>query len=254
MIDWAKIQPLYERKAYRIVINHFKTILKGIPVQNVTFQTFEYVVQANIAEKQIKEMFTDIYSTIGLNYGKRIDKEIEKSIKAHAFFNEYLLNEILLFLSNEGGKKIVSVHSTLIDTLIKAVLESVGENATVIELQNAIYKAVNNPASFFKWQALRIARTETTFSAGFAAMKTAEQSNLVMSKIWISATDNRTRHDHLAENGQMVDFYSNFIMADGTEMLYPGDPKAPADQVINCRCTIGFKPKKDMNGDFIFKT
>lgn len=258
MIDWTKLQPLYERKAYRIVQKHVKAILQGIPINNASFATYEYLIASNITEKQIKDMFVEIYSTIGINYGNRINKDLEKIKKAHVLFNEYLLNEILVFLSNQGGEKIVSVQNTLIEEVIKGIKAQLGENATVIDLQNAIYSIVSKSQAFYKWQALRIARTETTFASGFAAMKTAEQSDLVLTKTWISAVDNRTRQDHLIENGQTVDFDADFIMADGTNIGFPGalgskeDP-VPAHQVINCRCTIGFEAKRDINGDLIMK-
>lgn len=254
MIDWNKLQPLYERKAYRIVQKHIKLILQRIPINNVSFATYELLIHGNITEEQIKAMLIEVYSTIGINYGNRVNKEIEKTKKANVLFNEYLLNEILLFLSKDGGAKITSIHSTLIEEVINAIKAQLGENATIIDLQNAIYKIVNNSTRFYKWQALRIARTETTFAASFAAMKTAEDSDLVMTKTWISAVDNRTRRDHLLENQQSVDLDEDFTMASGVKIAYPGDPKAPSNEVINCRCTIGFTPKRDANGDLIFKS
>lgn len=254
MIDWNKLQPLYERKAYRIVQKHIKDILSKIPYQNASFATYKYLIQANIKEAQIKEMLLDVYSTIGINYGNRINKELEKTKKANVLFNEYLLNEILLFLANEGGKKIVSINSTLVDEVIKAIQSQLGENATVIDLQQAIYNVITKSQTYFKWQALRIARTETTFASGYVAMKTANQSNLVMNKTWISAVDNRTRHDHLSINGDSVALDDYFTTDSGIKIEYPGDPNAPANEVINCRCTIAFKPKRDMNGNLILKS
>jgi len=253
MIDWQKLQPLYERKAYRIVQKHIKRILNKIPYQNASFATYEYLIQSNITEQDIKAMFVEIYSTIGINYANRVNKELEKTKKANVLFNESLLNEILLFLSNQGGSKIVSVQNTLIEDVINTIKLSLGENATIIELQNAIYKLISKSQTFYKWQALRIARTETTFSAGFAAMKTAEQSDLVLMKTWIAAVDNRTRYDHKGVNGKTVDFYDNFIMDSGVEMSYPGEIGKPANEVINCRCTIGFTPKRDKDGNLILK-
>ena len=74
-----------------------------------------------------------------------------------------------------------------------------------------------------------------------------------MEKQWISATDNRTRRDHIIENGQKVGLEEPFIMADGSKLLYPGDIKGKASQIINCRCTIGFVPKRDEDGMLIIK-
>lgn len=252
-MEWEKLQSLYERKAYRIVQKHIKSILQNIPINNVGSGSYKYLIEGNITEEKIKAMFIDIYSTIGINYGNKIKKTLEKTTKQNILFNDVLLDQILLFLSNEGGVKIVSVRSTLIEQLINAVKLSLGENATVIELQNAIYKIAKQSGTFYKWQALRIARTETTSASGLAAYRTAQQSNLVMTKKWISAKDNRTRLDHAIENGQIVDLDEPFLMADGSELFYPGDTKGKASQVINCRCTIGFIPKRDADGMLILK-
>ena len=252
-MEWFKLQSLYERKTYRIVQKHVKAILQGIPINNASLNTYEYLINANITDEQIKKMFIEIYSTIGLNYGNRINKELEKVQKANILFNDVLLEQILLFLSNEGGVKIVSVRNTLIESLILAIKESLKENATVIEIQNAIYNIAKKSGTFYKWQALRIARTETTSASGLAAIETARQSNLVMTKKWISAQDDRTRLDHFIDNGQIVELDEPFIMASGAKLDYPGDTKAPPNEVVNCRCTIGFIPKRDADGMLILK-
>jgi uncharacterized protein with gpF-like domain len=252
-MNWTKLQSIYERKAYRIIQRHVKEILNKIPTNNVTRSTYELLISGNITDLQVKNMFVEIYTTIGLNYGNKVKNSLEKDIKANILFNDVLLEQLLLFLSNEGGIKITSVRETLIESVIEAVKKQLGENATVIDIQNAIYNVVKRSQSFYKWQALRIARTETTSASGLAAFETARQSNLVMTKEWISATDNRTRRDHIIENGQIVDLEESFIMADGSSLLYPGDTKGKPNQVINCRCTIAFKGKRDENGMLIRK-
>ena len=253
MIDWVKLQPLYERKAYRIVQKHIKHILSKIPVSNATPNTWEMLIHGNIHEEQIKAMFIEIYSVIGLNYGNRVNKELEKLTKANVLFNEYLLNEILVFLQSGGTTKIVSVQQTLIQDVIDAIKAQLGVNATVIDIQRAIYNIVSKSQTFYKYQSLRIARTETTAASGLAAMKTAQQSDLVLEKTWISALDDRTRNDHRLINGNTVDLDANFIMASGVEMSYPGEIGKPANEVINCRCTISFKGKRDINGMLMTK-
>lgn len=253
-MNWIKLQSIYERKAYRIIQRHVKEILTKIPTNNVTRSTYELLISGNITDLQVKNMFIEIYTTIGLNYGNKVKNSLEKDIKSNILFNDVLLEQLLLFLSNEGGVKIVSVRETLIESVIEAVKKQLGENATVIDIQNAIYNVVKRSQSFYKWQALRIARTETTSASGLAAFETARQSNLVMTKEWISATDNRTRRDHIIENGQIVDLEEPFVMADGSSLIYPGDTKGKASQVINCRCTISFKGKRDENGMLIRKS
>lgn len=46
------------------------------------------------------------------------------------------------------------------------------------------------------------------------------------------------RDQHVAISRTVVDgLYTPFVMADGTQMMHPLDPNAPAEQVINCTCT-----------------
>lgn len=255
MISWEKQHRIYERKAYQIIQKHIKRILGNIPYQQATLPTYEYIITSSILIQDIEKMFFEVYNTIGLNYGNKVNNDLESTKKANILFNDYLLQQILLFLSKDGGVKIVSVHNTLIEDIIKTIQLSLGENATVIDLQNAIYKIVSKPNQFYKWQALRIARTESTSASNFAAMKTAEQSDLALDKVWISIQDSRTRrkpYDHLDMNNEKQELYKPFFVG-GENIQYPGDIKASPGNVINCRCGVRYEPKRDLNGDLILK-
>jgi hypothetical protein len=254
MINWERLQYMYERKAYRIVQRHIKKILSEIPLNNVSLNTYKILIASNITEQKIKEMFVELYTTIGNDYGKRVKKEIDKEGKQkNILFSESFLQDILLFLSTEGGSKITSVQGTLVEDIIKAIQEKLKGNESLVTLQNAIYELISKSYTFYKWQALRIARTETTSASNFASYREASKAPYKMTKVWIAALDDRTRHDHKIENGQIVDFEKPFTMADGSLLMYPGDTTAKASQVINCRCTLGYKAKRDKNGMIIFK-
>jgi len=243
---------MYERKTYRIVQRHIKKILSEIPLNNISLSNYEILITLNITDDKIKSMLVDIYKEVGFDYSRRIKKELEKTTK-NVLFSDSFLNDILIFLAGEGGNKIVSIRGTLIEDIVKAIQEKLKNDTSLIALQDAIFEIVQRSQQFYKWQALRIARTETTFASAFAAMRAASQSNYEITKEWISVKDDRTRRDHRIENGQIVDFNDPFIMNDGSQLQYPGDPKGTAAQVINCRCTIAFKAKKDKDGNIIFK-
>ena len=51
--------------------------------------------------------------------------------------------------------------------------------------------------------------------------------------------DDRVREAHNILDNQRVPMDS-FYMYNGHKLDFPGDPKAPADLVINCRCTEAF--------------
>ena len=253
-MDWQKQHSIYERKAYRIIQKHVSSIIKRLP-KNASLYTYEVEVDVAIMREDIVKMYRELYQTIGIDYGNKINKTLEKTKKANVLFNNELLKEILLFLSSDGGVRITSVRDTLVADVIKSIQKSLGENGTVIDLRNAIQSIIEKNQTFYKWQSLRIARTETTTSSNFAAIKTAEQSDLVLDKVWISVQDNRTRrkiYDHLDMNNQKQELEKPFFVG-GENIQYPGDTKASAGNVINCRCTIAFIPKRDADGMLILK-
>jgi len=248
-----KLRQRQEIKAYRIIQKHIKAILNNIPINNASVNTYVYLFEANITHEQVYSMFKELYSVIGIDVAKRVKRTLERTKKDNILFNDVLLNEILLFLSNEGGIKITSVRNTLIEDLVKAVQLELSKQGTLINVRDAIYNVVSKSQSFYKWQALRIARTETTSASNLAAVKSGEDSDLELTKTWISVKDDRTRLDHVVENNQTVDFNEPFKMADGSLLMYPGDVNAKASQVINCRCTVAFTAKRDSEGNLIFK-
>lgn len=88
-------------------------------------------------------------------------------------------------------------------------------------------------ADLSTYRAERIARTETVGGFNAASRIAAKESGVVTGRTWLATKDERTREDHVAVNGEHVDGmdrrYTNGL-------LHPGEPGAPAHQVINCRC------------------
>ena len=254
-MDWQKQHSIYERKAYRIVQKHISAIIKRLP-KNASFYTYEMEVDVAIMREDIVKMYRELYQTIGIDYGNKINNQLEKTKKANVLFNNELLKEILLFLSSDGGVRITSVRDTLVSDVIKSIQKSLGENGTVIDLRNAIQSIIEKNQTFYKWQALRIARTETTSASNFSAIETARMSDIVLDKMWISVQDNRTRltpFDHLTLNGVVQELEKPFYVGGKDNLMYPGDIKGSPADIINCRCTIAFIPKRDADGMLILK-
>lgn len=53
---------------------------------------------------------------------------------------------------------------------------------------------------------------------------------------WDSTGDTKVRHSHRALDGEQVGLDEPYISPTGARIMYPGDPDAPAEEVINCRC------------------
>lgn len=92
-----------------------------------------------------------------------------------------------------------------------------------------------------------ISRTEalrsTSQAREEALQQMIEQSNLDPRRItrrWNATRDERVRDWHLAMNGQTRMMGELFEDGNGNRLRYPGDPDAPAETVINCRCALTF--------------
>jgi hypothetical protein len=57
------------------------------------------------------------------------------------------------------------------------------------------------------------------------------------SKTWHTEMDGKERASHKRANGQKRKLADKFQVG-GNDLMYPGDPTAPADEVINCRCDL----------------
>lgn len=85
-----------------------------------------------------------------------------------------------------------------------------------------------------------VARTETigALNAGrFDAFQVLAADEGPMEKLWLATADRRTRATHRAADGQRVPVGDLFSVG-GFELAFPGDPTGPAQEVIQCRCTM----------------
>ena len=233
-----KLRQRQEIQAYRIVKRHVLKITNGIPFTNMGKFTFEPLVISNVTERQIKEMFIDIYTTLGKPQYKRSQKfEIDFETIIGQWLNE------------NAGLRIVSVHQGLIDSIVKVIAQGYEDNISVADITRNLQRQFG----WYKYQALRIARTETTTATNYATVLASQDSEWVQVKKWISVQDARTRrpphsiYDHLDMNGQIVDEFSPFFVG-GENIEFPGDPKGKAGNTINCRCKVVFLLKEDEDG------
>jgi uncharacterized protein with gpF-like domain len=56
-------------------------------------------------------------------------------------------------------------------------------------------------------------------------------------KMWLATEDSRTRPTHRTADRQRTLLSEPFIVG-GARLMFPGDPTGPADEVIQCRCTM----------------
>jgi hypothetical protein len=94
-------------------------------------------------------------------------------------------------------------------------------------------------------RAVTIARTEShriqSEAQQEALSQLVEQTGIeegAVVQVWNATQDHRTRDSHFAMDGQRRRFGEAFTTPQGVRLRYPGDPRAPAGEVINCRCVL----------------
>lgn len=70
------------------------------------------------------------------------------------------------------------------------------------------------------------------------AGKVAERD---VTKRWQSAKDERVRHTHRILDGRTAPMNGFFASPSGAMLRHPGDPNAPAAEIVGCRCFMSYK-------------
>jgi HK97 family phage portal protein len=127
---------------------------------------------------------------------------------------------------------VTHVTETTRDAIREAVLAGRTEGLSVREIAKRIQETTFGEISAAR--AVTIARTETVGALNAGAFEAARSSNVMRSKEWLTQGDDRVRETHAALNGQRVDIGAAF----GNGLRYPHDPAGPAEETVNCRCTL----------------
>lgn len=119
--------------------------------------------------------------------------------------------------------------------------QGVAAGETQSQLEARLIAAFNRSSpSLGEARAARIARTESTRAWNAATLGVAQALQTETRravKQWITRQDSKVRPTHREVNGQLRLIEEPFDVG-GTEMMYPGDPAAPADESVNCRCVL----------------
>jgi HK97 family phage portal protein len=120
------------------------------------------------------------------------------------------------------------------ETTYKDITKEVAESVELGETRNELVERIGDKYdNFEKSRTKTIARTEVHSVINHADLKGYKQTNTPI-KIWVAVMDEVTRPSH-----QMLDGEEKPIdMPFSNGLMYPGDPKGVASEIINCRCVI----------------
>lgn len=143
---------------------------------------------------------------------------------------------------NQVGNRLRNVPDEVYALIVVEIERGITEGRSLQRVRDDV-QLILTASGTDRWpnRAMTVARTETigATNAGVyrAAVLDAEQrGDPAPFKVWISTDDTRTRPTHVAADQQRT-LLSEPFRVGGAQLLFPGDPRGPAQEVINCRCT-----------------
>lgn len=251
----------YERKYLRKIFNALKSQVDAF-VKVLTEQGLQVAknkLHLTVMNDQVGPVIRDLYVEVGLFFGRKSWREIQRSTKkvqkAASFgFNAKWTQDIIqffqMFLLNDA---VIPITETTKNQILNILTKGTQEGWSIDQMA----RELESP-ELLLWRARLIARTEIG-KAAFEGRNLASKDNeYETQKEWIAANDHRTRHGHKKVDGEIIDFDMLFqvpLPKGLVDMMQgPGDPTASAANVINCRCSTAVTAKRDENGRLIRKT
>jgi SPP1 gp7 family putative phage head morphogenesis protein len=149
------------------------------------------------------------------------------------------------WVHTQGLKRSKLIADTSEADVLKAISDGLDEGEGTAEIADRI----QDVTELSDYRAEMIARTETHAAANYASVEgvrnAQDKLGVVMLKEWLPTLDGRTRPDHAAMEGSEPIGMDEKFLVGGEELDRPGDPAGSADQVINCRCVLGFSEAKE---------
>lgn len=241
----------YQKRAYTLLIKEFRSIFKTINFDDIESARVELYINEIAIENVLRKLYLDV----GLKYGKHVVRNLEdekKALKPFPLFSERFLRFINDFLRNKGGEKVVSITKTMTESVLSVIRSAQLEGLAQSKIVNLVRDTVNSP-KFYRWQALRIARTESLFAMNSAKQQSFESSSFKVLKVWNHGGSRHARPDHLEMDGKTVPSEEYFTLPSGERAMYPGDTSLSAGEVINCSCSYSYIPMRDENNNLVYK-
>lgn len=144
---------------------------------------------------------------------------------------------------NEVGNRLRNVPDEVYALIVMEVQQGISEGRALDRVQADI-RVILTASGHNRWpnRAWTVARTETiaAVNAGIfrsAQLEADERGDVAPFKVWISTDDTLTRPTHVDADQQRT-LLSEPFRVGGSPLLFPGDPRGAAAEVINCRCSL----------------
>lgn len=144
---------------------------------------------------------------------------------------------------NEAGNRLKNLPDEVYGLIVAEIERGIREQQSIPDIAASINILLTASGSD-RWpnRAVTVARTETIAAVNAGAFRSAQleaeqRGDPAPFKQWIATADRRTRDTHRDADKQRTLLSEPFVVG-GARLQFPGDPRGPAQEVINCRCSL----------------
>jgi SPP1 gp7 family putative phage head morphogenesis protein len=138
--------------------------------------------------------------------------------------------KVLNFLADRENK-LRGVPDDVFDRIKSELQDGLDAGESIAKLADRIRAEFN---SLSKYEALRIAQTETGAAYGYSRYEAMTGVGITRRR-WLTSGNANVRPTHEAANGQVRAIDEPFSVG-GASLMFPGDPSGPPEEIINCHC------------------
>ena len=144
---------------------------------------------------------------------------------------------------NQAGNRMVNTPDEVYGLIVAEVERGIREGLALERVRDEIQLILTASGTpYWRNRAMTVARTETIGAVNAGIFRAAEleaeaRGDVAPFKQWIATEDKRTRPTHDAADRQRT-LMSEPFRVGGAALMFPGDPRGPAAEVINCRCSM----------------
>ena len=204
-----------------------------------------------IHQERLNKIITSLYTTAFNTFGLRMWNAAKKSMlpdEVKRDGNVPLTPQFDLarqiWIKAVAAEKVTQIAGTtkeqaqriIQQATADAIEQGLGETGTAKLIQARI---ADDGARLSRLRSRVISRTESHSASNASTQMAAKASGLPMQKEWIASGGERTRENHLFASGQTVNIDEPFVVG-GDYLMQPGDPSGSPEEIINCRCAVGY--------------
>lgn len=249
----AREQAYQERMMLRIARNSEAAIRKEIAramrdIAKNGDDAFE------LHETRMNNVITSMYTAAFNFFGDRMWKATQKASRSMEVKRDVPLTPQFdlarrLWIAASAAFKVTEIAGTTLEQSQEAIRQATAEAVELglgeAEAAALIQRRIGEiSGDLSRLRSRIISRTESHAASNASTQLAVKASGLPMQKEWIASGGERTRSSHRIMNGKKVDIDTPFSvprMKGGFDtMMQPGDINGSAENVINCRCVLGY--------------